>query len=55
MTEIQKKSPVITEYPNAPVPTKWTKANRQNPITQGYKFIMMCINIMMMVIKGHDH
>lgn len=52
MTE--NNSPVITSYPDAPVPTRFTRLNRQNPLTQGVKFLLMCGNIMMMVIKGHE-
>lgn len=51
----QTPSPVITRYPDAPVPTKFTKAMRQNPFLQLWKFISMSVNIMMMVIKGHEH
>ncbi|HHW83667.1 MAG TPA: hypothetical protein GX743_07655 [Actinomycetales bacterium] len=50
----EKKSPVITEYPDAPVPTRWTKSTRQNPIVQFPKFVGAAVNIMMMVIKGHE-
>lgn len=49
----EKKSPVITEYPDAPVPTKATKRGRQNVLIQFPKFVMASVNIMMMVIKGH--
>ncbi|NLT30189.1 MAG: hypothetical protein GXX86_06985 [Propionibacterium sp.] len=54
MSEIAKQSPVITHYPDAPVPTRFTRWNRQNPVLQFGKFVMACINIMMMVIKGHE-
>lgn len=52
MTE-NAPSPVIRNYPDAPVPTRWTKAARQNPLIQFPKFLMAAANIMMMVIKGH--
>lgn len=47
-------SPVITKYPDAPVPTAFTRFNRQNLLIQVPKFFIMCGNILMMVIKGHD-
>lgn len=53
MSESEKKSPVITKYPDAPVPTRITKHSRHNIFIQFYKFVEMCVNIMMMVIKGH--
>ncbi len=49
-----KPSAVITEYPKAPLPTGFTLAMRRNPIVQLFKFASICLNIMMMVIKGHD-
>ncbi|SEA24381.1 hypothetical protein SAMN02910418_01191 [Bowdeniella nasicola] len=47
-------SPVIREYPDAPLPTKRTLRRRQNLAVQAVKFIGSSLNIMMMVIKGHD-
>lgn len=53
MSESEKKSPVITKYPDAPLPTAVTKHARKNVVIQFYKFMEMSANIMMMVIKGH--
>ncbi len=47
-------APVITKYPDAPLPGAFTKFNRKNILVQIPKFFMMCANIMMMVLKGHD-
>ena len=54
MSELEMQSPIITKYPDAPVPTRFTKAMRQNVVLQLGKFIVMCANIMMMVLKGHE-
>lgn len=48
------ESPVIREYPEVPLPTKKTLARRQNLAIQAVKFAGSALNIMMMVIKGHD-
>lgn len=53
MTE-NKPSPVITKYPDAPLPTPFTRFNRKNLLIQIPKFFMMNANIMMMVLKGHE-
>lgn len=53
MTE-PHSSPLITTYPHAPTPTRLTLLNRHNPVIQAGKFVGMCANIMMMVIKGHE-
>ena len=47
-------SPVINEYPDAPLPTALTLAARRNVIVQFFKFVGTCLTIMMMVAKGHD-
>ena len=53
MSENEKKPPVITKYPDAPVPTRATVRGRQNVLIQFPKFVLAAGNIMMMVIKGH--
>lgn len=47
-------SPVITSYPDAPLPTKRTLRRRKNVLIQLWRFVVNNANIMMMVIKGHD-
>lgn len=54
MSELTTQSPVITKYPDAPVPTRFTKFMRQNVVLQFGKFVAMCATIMMMVLKGHE-
>lgn len=50
----ENTSPVITAYPDAPLPTRRTLRRRQNVIIQFWRFLVNSGNIMMMVIKGHD-
>lgn len=50
----ENPSPVITSYPDAPIPTRRTKRTRQNVFIQFGKFVGMSANILMMVIKGHE-
>lgn len=54
MSEHAMQPPIITNYPDAPVPTRFTRAMRQNVVIQFGKFVLMCANIMMMVLKGHE-
>lgn len=54
MSQTTESAPVITRYPDAPTPTRLTRFNRHNLLIQIPKFVLMCANIMMMVIKGHD-
>jgi len=54
MSQTNESSPVITKYPDAPMPTPFTRFNRHNLLIQVPKFVIMCANIMMMVLKGHD-
>jgi len=54
MTDNNTPSPVITHYPDAPIPTRLTRMNRQNPLVQVPKFIGLSASIVMMVLKGHQ-
>ena len=45
--------PVITSYPDAPLPTKKTLRRRQNLLIQFGRFVVGSVNIMMMVVTGH--
>lgn len=49
----EQQSPVITSYPDAPLPTAQTLRRRQNVVVQLWRFIVNAGNIMMMVLKGH--
>ena len=54
MSQTNESSPVITKYTDAPMPTPCTRCNRHNLLIQIPKFVIMCANIMMMVLNGHD-
>lgn len=54
MSDTTTPSPVITRYPDAPLPTRRTLSNRKNLLVQVPKFFIMNGNIIMMVLKGHE-
>lgn len=45
--------PLITSYPNAPLPTERTLRRRRNLFVQAWRFGVGSLNIMMMVLTGH--